>query len=264
MSTGAAGCCVVEHFFGRWYRRNWRATAVSSVLQPVLFLVAFGVGFGTLVAGRPGVGAATGGVPYLVWLTPALLAVVGRAERRVRVVLPGALGLQVAAHLPRDDGRRRSRPAQVAIGHIAWVAIKLTLTGAVFVVVAALRRRGDRAGDPRRPGGRRAHRHGGHRARHGVRGHRRARPGLQRALPADRHADHAVLRHVLPGRAAARRRAAAGVDLAALARHRAGPGRRAGPVGAAARARPPRLPRRAAGARASGLSARFFTRRLAL
>ena len=65
---------VVEHFW-TWYRRNWRATAVSSVLQPVLFLVAFGVGFGALVADRPGVGAATGGVSYLVWLTPALLAV---------------------------------------------------------------------------------------------------------------------------------------------------------------------------------------------
>ena len=63
---------------------------------------------------------------------------VGRAERRVRVVLPGAVGVQVAAHLPRDDGRARSRPAQVAIGHIAWVAIKLAFTGAVFVAVAAL------------------------------------------------------------------------------------------------------------------------------
>ena len=73
---------VVEHFW-TWYRRNWRASAVSSVLQPVLFLLAFGVGFGTLVAGRPGAGAATGGVAYLVWLAPALLVGVGRAERRV-------------------------------------------------------------------------------------------------------------------------------------------------------------------------------------
>ncbi|MGD9532140.1 MAG: hypothetical protein AB7V44_35815, partial [Pseudonocardia sp.] len=39
---------VVEHYW-TWYRRNWRATAVSSVLQPLLFLLAFGVGFGTLV-----------------------------------------------------------------------------------------------------------------------------------------------------------------------------------------------------------------------
>ena len=41
---------VVEHHW-TWYRRNWRATAVSSILQPLLFLLAFGVGFGTLIDG---------------------------------------------------------------------------------------------------------------------------------------------------------------------------------------------------------------------
>jgi len=127
---------VIEHFW-TWYRRNWRATAVSSVLQPVLFLVAFGVGFGTLVAGRPGVVAATGGVPYLMWLAPALLA--------VSAVQSGAF----ESSYPVFSGFKWQRtyhamtaapitPAQVAIAHVAWVAIKLTLTGAVFVVVAAL------------------------------------------------------------------------------------------------------------------------------
>ena len=39
---------VMEHHW-RWYRRGWRATAVSSIVQPLLFLLAFGVGFGSLV-----------------------------------------------------------------------------------------------------------------------------------------------------------------------------------------------------------------------
>ena len=78
---------VVEHFW-TWYRRNWRATAVSSVLQPVLFLVAFGVGFGTLVAGRPGVGAATGGVSFLVGRTPAVPAVAAGQRGGVRAASP--------------------------------------------------------------------------------------------------------------------------------------------------------------------------------
>ena len=127
---------VVEHFW-TWYRRNWRATAVSSVLQPVLFLVAFGVGFGSLVAGRPAVTAATGGVPYLVWLAPALLA--------VSAVQSGAF----ESSYPVFSGFKWQRtyhamtagpitPAQVAVAHVVWVAIKLTLTGAVFVVVATL------------------------------------------------------------------------------------------------------------------------------
>src|SRR5436309_3638000 len=127
---------VVEHFW-TWYRRNWRATAASSVLQPVLFLVAFGVGFGTLVAGRPGVGAATGGVSYLVWLTPALLAVSAvqsGASESSYPVLSGFKWQRVYHAMTAGP----ITPAQVAIAHVAWVAIKLTITGSVFIVVATL------------------------------------------------------------------------------------------------------------------------------
>ena len=127
---------VVEHFW-TWYRRNWRATAVSSVLTPVLFLVAFGVGFGSLVAGRPGVGAATGGVSYLVWLTPALLgvsAVQSGAFESSYPVLSGFKWQRIYYAMTAGP----ITPAQVAIAHVAWVAIKLTLSGAVFVAVAAL------------------------------------------------------------------------------------------------------------------------------
>ena len=128
---------VIEHFW-TWYRRNWRATAVSSVLQPVLFLVAFGVGFGTLVAGRPGAAAATGGValPRSGSRPPCWRCRPCRAARGV--VLPGVLGLQVAAHLPRDDGRADHRRRRSAIATSPGWRSSSTLTGSVFVVVAAL------------------------------------------------------------------------------------------------------------------------------
>ena len=80
--TFAGGVLLVVEHYWIWYRRNWRATAVSSVLQPLLFLLAFGVGFGSLVDGTGRAAEATGGVDYLVWLAPALLARVGGAERR--------------------------------------------------------------------------------------------------------------------------------------------------------------------------------------
>jgi lipooligosaccharide transport system permease protein len=127
---------VVEHFW-TWYRRNWRATAVSSVLQPVLFLVAFGVGFGSLVAGRPGVDAATDGVPYLLWLTPALLAVSAVQSGAAESTYPVLSGFKWQRIYHAMTAGPIS-PAQVAVGHIAWVAIKLTLTGAVFVLVAVV------------------------------------------------------------------------------------------------------------------------------
>jgi lipooligosaccharide transport system permease protein len=127
---------VVEHFW-TWYRRNWRATAVSSILQPVLFLVAFGVGFGTLVAGRPAVGAATGGVPYLVWLAPALLAVTAVQSGAFESSYPVFSGFKWQ-RIYHAMTAGPITPAQVAVAHVLWVAIKLTLTGAVFVMVAAL------------------------------------------------------------------------------------------------------------------------------
>lgn len=124
---------VVEHFW-TWYRRNWRATAVSSILQPLLFLLAFGVGFGSLVdgAGR----AATGGVPYLVWLAPALLAVSAVQSAAFESTYPvlSAFKWQRVYHAMVAGP---ITPGQVALGHLAWTVTKITGTGAVFVVVIA-------------------------------------------------------------------------------------------------------------------------------
>jgi len=58
-----------------WYRRNWRATVVSSFLSPLLFLVALGLGFGSQVQST----ALIGGVPYLQYLAPALVVVLSAA-----------------------------------------------------------------------------------------------------------------------------------------------------------------------------------------
>ena len=56
------------------YKRTWRGSAVSSILQPVLFLAAMGLGLGSLVnKAHPG-HANLGGVTYLDFLAPALLA----------------------------------------------------------------------------------------------------------------------------------------------------------------------------------------------
>ena len=106
---------VVEHYW-TWYRRNWRATAVSSVLQPLLFLLAFGVGFGTLVDGTGRAGAATGGLDYLVWLAPALLCRVGGAERRRSSRPTRCSPASSGSALPRHDGRPDRAPPRSRSG----------------------------------------------------------------------------------------------------------------------------------------------------
>src|SRR5262249_59431816 len=64
--------------FRHWlvnYRRTWRGSAYSSFLNPVLYLGSIGLGLGTLV-NKHGT-AQLGGVSYMAFLAPGLLAGTG-------------------------------------------------------------------------------------------------------------------------------------------------------------------------------------------
>ncbi|GAA3242194.1 ABC transporter permease [Pseudonocardia petroleophila] len=123
---------VVEHFW-TWYRRNWRATAVSSILQPLLFLLAFGVGFGSLV----GDSGATGGAPYLVWLAPALLAVSAVQSAAFESTYPVLSGFKWQ-RVYHAMAAGPITPGQVALGQLGWTTAKITGSGAVYIGVIAV------------------------------------------------------------------------------------------------------------------------------
>jgi lipooligosaccharide transport system permease protein len=127
---------VVEHYW-IWYRRNWRATAVSSVLQPLLFLLAFGVGFGSLVDGTGRVSEATGGVGYLVWLAPALLAVSAVQSGTFESTYPVLSGFKWQRIYHAMTAGPIS-PAQVAVAHLTWVSAKIAGSGLIYIAVIAL------------------------------------------------------------------------------------------------------------------------------
>ncbi|GAA3858302.1 ABC transporter permease [Saccharothrix violaceirubra] len=122
----------VEHRL-TWYRRNWRASVVSNFLQPVLFLLALGLGFGSQV--RPG--PATGGLPYVEFLAPALLVV---------TALQATIQESTYAVLSALKWEKRYvglvatpvTPAQVLYGHLVWIAAQSALATTAFLVVAAL------------------------------------------------------------------------------------------------------------------------------
>ena len=140
-STGRApgplgGVALVVEYHWRWYRRNWRATAVSSILQPLLFLLAFGVGFGTLINGTGRAAQATGGAGYLVWLAPALLCVSAVQTAVFDSTYPVLSGFKwqrvylAMAATPVD-------PGQVAGGVLTWTAIKIAGSGAIYLGIIA-------------------------------------------------------------------------------------------------------------------------------
>jgi lipooligosaccharide transport system permease protein len=113
------------------YRRTWRGSIFGSFAQPVLFLVAMGIGLGGFVDAS---GSGAIDVPYIQFLAPALL---------VSTVMQGA---SFEATFPVLGGFRWNRryhamyatpltPFAIAFGQIAWVATRATMTGAIFCLV---------------------------------------------------------------------------------------------------------------------------------
>lgn len=114
-----------------WYRRNWRATAVSSFLSPLLFLLALGLGFGSQVQST----ALIGGVPYLQYLAPALVvitAVQGATFESTYAIMSSFLWQKTYYGMVATP----ITPAQVLYGQLLWNGTQLFARSAVFVVIA--------------------------------------------------------------------------------------------------------------------------------
>src|SRR6476469_1335002 len=61
-------------YWSTTYKRTWRGSMSSSFLRPVLFLAAMGLGLGSLVDRNGTLGGRLGGVDYVTFLAPGLLA----------------------------------------------------------------------------------------------------------------------------------------------------------------------------------------------
>jgi lipooligosaccharide transport system permease protein len=117
------------------YLRNWRGSLFSNFAQPAFFLLAMGVGLGSYV--DRGGGSATGGVPYLQFLAPALL---------VSTVMQGAASEGTFPVLAGFHWVRRYyamyatplTPRAIAFGQLAWSATHALLVGAIFCLIIAL------------------------------------------------------------------------------------------------------------------------------
>lgn len=127
-----AALIVVEGLW-TWYRRNWRATVGASVVQPVLFLVALGFGLGSQIQPAP----ATDDVDYVSYLAPALLvatAVQIAAFESTYPVLSAFRWRQTYFGIAASP----ITPGQIFGGHLIWVALRLAVSGAAYLAVAAL------------------------------------------------------------------------------------------------------------------------------
>jgi lipooligosaccharide transport system permease protein len=134
--TAVTGSLAVRQlrFWLTDYRRTWRGSIYSSVLSPVLFLGAMGLGLGTLINEHSK--AFLGGVSYLDFLAPGLLAAaamqtaVGECTYPVFGSVKWNRTYQAAAASPL-------RPADIFHGHVLFCTLRLIMNCAIFLAVAA-------------------------------------------------------------------------------------------------------------------------------
>ena len=122
---------VLEHRAVQ-YRRTFRSSVFSSFLSPVLFLTAMGLGLGGYVD-RSG-GTALGGLTYLQFLAPGLLAATVMQAAAFEATFPiiGGLNWQRTFHAMYATPLS---PRDIALGNLLWMAIRLGMIATVFTVV---------------------------------------------------------------------------------------------------------------------------------
>jgi lipooligosaccharide transport system permease protein len=123
---------VFEH---RWlqYRRTFRASIFSSFISPVLFLTAMGLGLGGYVSNSAGLG----GVPYLVFLAPGMLAATAMQAGSFEATFPIINGL-VWNRMFHAMYATPISPRDIALGNLAWMTARLTIIATIFTFVIVL------------------------------------------------------------------------------------------------------------------------------
>ena len=116
------------------YRSTWRGSAFSTVLSPVLFLAAMGLGLGSLVDDN---GQGVEGIDYLSFLAPGLLAAAAMQTGCFESLWPVMAGIKwrksydamMATPLTARD---------IAVGHVTWATVRVTMTAVAFLVAMVL------------------------------------------------------------------------------------------------------------------------------
>ncbi len=125
---------VVEHR-ALQYRRTFRASIFGSFGIPVLFLTAMGFGLGGYVDRSQD--AVLHGLTYLQFLAPGLLAATVMQTGSFEASFPILGGLQWNK-IFHAMFATPIQPSDIVFGNVIWIAIRLSLVGAVFAFVIVL------------------------------------------------------------------------------------------------------------------------------
>ncbi|MGW3549016.1 ABC transporter permease [Janibacter hoylei] len=125
---------AVAAYFGLVYRRTWMGSVFSRFVMPLLFLLAMGVGLGSLVDDASG---GVEGVSYLLFVAPAMIAVQAMMTAVSESTYP-VYGLFTWNRMYHSMLATPLTVSDLLLGHLAVVAAQGGFAAAAFVVVAAL------------------------------------------------------------------------------------------------------------------------------
>jgi lipooligosaccharide transport system permease protein len=115
------------------YRRIWRGTFFGTLVSPVLYLTAMGVALGSLVPTL----TTFGGVPYIVFLAPGLMAGQAMQTATQESSWPLFAGFKwnktFEAMIGTPQGVR-----DIVLGHLYWLVVRIGIVTGVFLTVAFL------------------------------------------------------------------------------------------------------------------------------
>src|SRR5436853_586964 len=116
------------------YRRLWRGVLFSQVVQPVLYLVAMGIGLGGLIAAA---GNTVGDLTYLQFVAPGLMAATAVQSATGESLWPVMAGTKWMRFY---HGMVASpmRATDVYVGNLIAIAIRFAMSSTAFLIVAAI------------------------------------------------------------------------------------------------------------------------------
>ncbi len=115
------------------YKRTWRGTAISSFVNPLLFLTAMGLGLGSYVDS----GDSDLGISYLVFIATGLMAASAMQNGAADGAFPVMAGIKWRKSFEGAISTPIS-PADIVVGRFLWSIVRLSFVLLVFALIATM------------------------------------------------------------------------------------------------------------------------------
>jgi lipooligosaccharide transport system permease protein len=119
------------------FRSTIRRQLLTSFVQPALYLGALGLGLGSLIGSSDGAAESLGGVRYIAFLAPGLMAAAAMQQAATEAMWP-VIGAKQWTRMYAAQQATPLGPSEVFAGHLAWMLVRACIGVVPFVVLLPL------------------------------------------------------------------------------------------------------------------------------